>query len=58
LPPGAKKLDDRDLVTFEEMLMANSKMVVTPVHFVFERDLFTGEFFVSLGLFLSLGHSE
>ena len=41
----AKKLDDSELVTFEEMLMANSAQVDTAVQLMIEKGYFTKEEF-------------
>jgi len=45
----AQKLDDNDLVTFEEMLMANSAQVDAAVQLMIEKGYFTkDEFFDKL----------
>jgi hypothetical protein len=45
----AKKLDDKELVTFEEMLMANSAQVDAAVQFLIEKGFFSkDEFFDKL----------
>jgi hypothetical protein len=45
----AKKLDDNELVTFEEMLMANSAQVDAAVQLMIEKGYFTkDEFFDKL----------
>ena len=36
-----RKLDDKELVTFEEMLMANSAQVDAAVQLLIEKDFFT-----------------
>jgi len=41
----AKKLNDNELVTFEEMLMANSAQVDTAVQLLIEKGFFTKEEF-------------
>jgi hypothetical protein len=41
----AKKLDDNELVTFEEMLMANSAQVDTAVQLLIEKGFFSKEEF-------------
>jgi len=37
----AEKLDEKELVTFKEMLMANSVMVDTLAQLLFEKGVFT-----------------
>lgn len=45
----ARKLEENELVTFKEMIMANSKMVDTLAQLLFEKGLFTEEeFYVKL----------
>jgi hypothetical protein len=41
----AKKLDDNEIVTFEEMLMANSAQVDAAVQLMIEKGYFTKEEF-------------
>jgi len=41
----AKKLDDNEIVTFEEMLMANSAQVDAAVQLLIEKKFFTKEEF-------------
>jgi hypothetical protein len=41
----AQKLDDKELVTFEEMLMANSAQVDTAVQLLIEKGFFSREEF-------------
>jgi hypothetical protein len=41
----AQKLDDKELVTFEEMLMANSAQVDTAVQLLIEKGFFSKEEF-------------
>ena len=41
----AEKLDEKELVTFKEMLMANSIMVDTLAQLLFEKGVFTEEEF-------------
>jgi hypothetical protein len=41
----AKKLDDKELVTFEEMLMANSAKVDAAVQLLIEKGFFSKEEF-------------
>ena len=41
----AKKLDDKDLVTFEELLMANSAQVDAAVQLLIEKGFFSKEEF-------------
>ncbi len=41
----AKKLDDEELVTFEEMLMANSAQVDAAVQLLIEKGFFSKEEF-------------
>ncbi len=41
----AQKLDDKELVTFEEMLLANSAQVDTAVQLLIEKGFFTKEEF-------------
>jgi hypothetical protein len=41
----AKKLDDNELVSFEEMLMANSAQVDTAVQLLIEKGFFSKEEF-------------
>ena len=45
----AEKLDEKELVSFKEMLMANSVMVDTLAQILFEKGVFTEEeFFTKL----------
>ena len=45
----ARKLDDREVVTFKELLMANSIQVDTAVQLMIEKGIFTkDEFFAKL----------
>ena len=41
----AKKLDDKELVTFEEMLMANSAQMDAAVQLLIEKGVFSKEEF-------------
>jgi hypothetical protein len=41
----AKKLDDNEIVTFEEMLLANSAQVDTAVQLLIEKGFFSKEEF-------------
>ena len=41
----AKKLDDKELVTFEEMLMANSAQMDAAVQLLIEKGIFSKEEF-------------
>jgi len=41
----AKKLDDNEIVSFEEMLLANSAQVDTAVQLLIEKGFFTKEEF-------------
>ncbi len=43
--PMAKKLDNNEIVTFEEMLLANSAQVDTAVQLLIEMGFFTKEEF-------------
>ena len=41
----AQKMDEKDLVSFKEMLLANSKMVDALAQLLFEKGVFTEEEF-------------
>jgi hypothetical protein len=41
----AQKLDEKDLVSFKELLMANSKMVDALAQLLMQKGVFTGEKF-------------